>query len=98
MLGYPEQLEFLDTVADDALTPSGGREEIVAVMARAARAADGPQRALDLGRRIARAPLEHDTFDFLRDPHVLDIEITARYLPPRCPPRSTDAAVSAPRR
>ncbi|NRA97008.1 MAG: glycoside hydrolase family 88 protein [Planctomycetes bacterium] len=39
MLGYPEQLEFLDTVTDDALAPFGGREEIVAMMTRAARAA-----------------------------------------------------------
>lgn len=36
--GYPEELEFLDTVADDELAPLGGREELTALMLRAARA------------------------------------------------------------
>jgi hypothetical protein len=39
MLGYPEQLEFLDTLEDRALEPHGGREPIQAMMLRAARAA-----------------------------------------------------------
>ena len=39
MLGYPEELEFLDTVPDNDLANLGGREEIVSVMTRAARAA-----------------------------------------------------------
>jgi hypothetical protein len=39
MLGYAEQLEFLDTLADLALTPHGGRETLEAMMLRAAQAA-----------------------------------------------------------
>ncbi|MAG54679.1 MAG: glycosyl hydrolase [Planctomycetes bacterium] len=39
MLGYPEQLEFLDTVDDGVLDAFGGRDEITAMMVRAARAA-----------------------------------------------------------
>ncbi|MDP9798449.1 hypothetical protein J2S43_006961 [Catenuloplanes nepalensis] len=38
MLGYPEQLEFLDTVADDELEAFGGRAEITAMMLDAATA------------------------------------------------------------
>jgi unsaturated chondroitin disaccharide hydrolase len=38
MLGYPEQLEFLDTLPDEALTPYGGRADITAMMLRAATA------------------------------------------------------------
>jgi unsaturated chondroitin disaccharide hydrolase len=38
MLGYPEQLEFLDTLPDDALAPYGGRADITAMMLRAATA------------------------------------------------------------
>ena len=37
--GYPEQLEFLQTVDDDELDSFGGRQEIEAVMQKAARAA-----------------------------------------------------------
>ncbi|MBL7044947.1 MAG: glycoside hydrolase family 88 protein, partial [Pirellulaceae bacterium] len=37
--GYPEQLEFLQTVEDSELDPFGGRQEIEAVMQKAARAA-----------------------------------------------------------
>lgn len=36
--GYPEMLEFLDTLSDDALAPLGGREDLSAVLLRAARA------------------------------------------------------------
>ncbi len=39
MLGFPEQLEFLDLVPDDELEPLGGREDVTATMFRAARAA-----------------------------------------------------------
>jgi unsaturated chondroitin disaccharide hydrolase len=39
MTGYAEQLEFLDTVLDEDLEPLGGREDIEAMMLRAARAA-----------------------------------------------------------
>jgi hypothetical protein len=39
MAGYPEQLEFLDTVADGELEPLGGRAQVEALMLRAARAA-----------------------------------------------------------
>lgn len=38
MLGYPEQLEFVATLPDDALAPHGGRDEITAMMLRAATA------------------------------------------------------------
>ena len=38
MLGFPEQLEFLDTVSDDELAPLGGREDVTEMMLRAARA------------------------------------------------------------
>lgn len=38
MCGYPEQLEFLDTVSDDELAPLGGREEIESIMLKAATA------------------------------------------------------------
>lgn len=34
--GYPEQLEFLDTLADEELQPYGGRQEIEEIMLRAA--------------------------------------------------------------
>jgi len=37
LCGYAEQLEFLDTVADEALTPHGGRAEVAGMMLRAAR-------------------------------------------------------------
>jgi hypothetical protein len=36
--GYPEQLEFLATVSDEELNPLGGREEVEALMLKAARA------------------------------------------------------------
>ncbi|MCA9056624.1 MAG: glycoside hydrolase family 88 protein, partial [Planctomycetaceae bacterium] len=39
MLGYPEQLEYLETVGDDELELSGGRANITEVFVRAARAA-----------------------------------------------------------
>lgn len=39
MCGYAEQLEFLDTLADEALEPFGGRADVEAMMLRAARAA-----------------------------------------------------------
>jgi unsaturated chondroitin disaccharide hydrolase len=39
MLGYPEQLEFLETISDEELAPLGGRTEIEAMMLRAAQAA-----------------------------------------------------------
>ncbi len=39
MVGYPEQLEFLQTVPDEALQPLGGRESIEAILFRAATAA-----------------------------------------------------------
>ena len=39
MCGYPEELEYLATRSDDELEPFGGREEIEAMMLRAARAA-----------------------------------------------------------
>jgi hypothetical protein len=38
MSGYPEQLEFLESVADDELEPFGGRAEVEGFMLRAARA------------------------------------------------------------
>ncbi len=38
MLGYPEQLEFLETVADDQLEPWGGRQQVVDWMLAAAQA------------------------------------------------------------
>lgn len=38
MAGYPEQLEFLDTVDDAELEPLGGREEIRSMMIKAATA------------------------------------------------------------
>jgi unsaturated chondroitin disaccharide hydrolase len=38
MLGYPEQLEFVATLADEALEPYGGREEITSMLLRAATA------------------------------------------------------------
>jgi len=38
MLGFPEQLEFLATLPDDALEPSGGRAEIEETLLEAARA------------------------------------------------------------
>jgi len=38
MCGYPEQLEFLETLHDDELTPWGGREEVEGFMLEAARA------------------------------------------------------------
>lgn len=38
MVGYPEQLEFLETVGDDDLTLLGGRETLTEMMLRAARA------------------------------------------------------------
>jgi len=39
MLGFPEELEFLDQVSDDDLEPLGGRAEIERMMVRPARAA-----------------------------------------------------------
>jgi len=39
MLGYPEQLEFLQGCSDEELEPLGGRSEIESMMLRAARAA-----------------------------------------------------------
>lgn len=39
MLGYPEQLEFLETVTDAELEPLGGRGEITETLLQAARAA-----------------------------------------------------------
>lgn len=38
MLGYPEQLEFLETLSDDELEPFGGREAIESMMLRGAEA------------------------------------------------------------
>ncbi|MDJ0496848.1 MAG: glycosyl hydrolase [Acidimicrobiia bacterium] len=38
MSGFPEQLEFLDFVADDELDPLGGRDQIRSMMLEAARA------------------------------------------------------------
>jgi unsaturated chondroitin disaccharide hydrolase len=38
MLGYAEQLEFIDALSDDALAPQGGRNAIETFMLRAARA------------------------------------------------------------
>jgi hypothetical protein len=38
LAGYPEDLEFLETVADDELEPHGGRDELTAIFLRAARA------------------------------------------------------------
>ena len=38
MLGFSEQLEFLNTVPDDAFERSGGQDEVVAMMREAARA------------------------------------------------------------
>ena len=38
MLGYPEQLEWLEIIADDQLEPSGGRQHVVEWMLRAAQA------------------------------------------------------------
>lgn len=38
MCGFPEQLEFLQTLSDGELEPYGGRETVEAVMLRAARA------------------------------------------------------------
>ncbi len=38
MLGFSEQLEFLNTVTDDAFERSGGQDEVVAMMREAARA------------------------------------------------------------
>ena len=38
VLGYPEELEYLATVPDDALLPFGGREAVEGTMLRAARA------------------------------------------------------------
>ena len=37
MLGYPEQLEWLETIADDQLEAEGGRQRVVEWMLRAAR-------------------------------------------------------------
>jgi unsaturated chondroitin disaccharide hydrolase len=39
MAGYPEELEFLDTVPDAELEPFGGRADITGMLLRAARAA-----------------------------------------------------------
>jgi len=39
MCGYPEQLEFVDTLSDDDLVPFGGRHDVVGMMLRAAEAA-----------------------------------------------------------
>jgi len=38
MLGYPEQLEFLEVIPDAELEPHGGREAVEAMMLKAARA------------------------------------------------------------
>ncbi|GAA1789506.1 hypothetical protein GCM10009682_09360 [Luedemannella flava] len=38
MVGYPEQLEFLDILDDAELSPFGGRDEVTALFLRAARA------------------------------------------------------------
>lgn len=38
MCGYPEQIEFLDTLSDNELTPFGGRNDVESMMFRAARA------------------------------------------------------------
>ncbi|MCC5789817.1 MAG: glycosyl hydrolase [Opitutales bacterium] len=38
MAGYPEELEFLQTLSDDELEPYGGRAEIEAMMLKAAKA------------------------------------------------------------
>ena len=38
VLGYPEQLEFLETLPDEQLIPMGGRARVEAMMLRAARA------------------------------------------------------------
>ena len=38
MLGYPEQLEWLEIIADDQLEPGGGRQQVVEWMLRAAQA------------------------------------------------------------
>ena len=38
MAGFPEQLEFLDTVSDDELDPLGGREQLRSMMLKAAKA------------------------------------------------------------
>lgn len=38
MCGYPEQLEFIQTLDDDELTPWGGREDVESLMLEAARA------------------------------------------------------------
>ena len=38
MCGYPEQLEFIDTLNDEALTPVGGREAVENIMLKAAKA------------------------------------------------------------
>lgn len=38
MCGFAEELEFLDTVSDDELTPHGGRDAVAAQMRRAAEA------------------------------------------------------------
>ena len=39
MCGYPEQLEFLDTLTDDDLAPFGGRDDVAGMMLQAAEAA-----------------------------------------------------------
>jgi unsaturated chondroitin disaccharide hydrolase len=36
--GYPEELEFVESLSDDELAPHGGREDITAMLLRAARA------------------------------------------------------------
>jgi hypothetical protein len=36
--GYPEELEFVESLVDDELAPHGGREEVTAMLLRAARA------------------------------------------------------------
>ncbi len=38
ILGYPEQLEFLETIPDEQLQPMGGRMKVEAMMLKAARA------------------------------------------------------------
>ncbi|MEX0773609.1 MAG: hypothetical protein WEB89_01595 [Balneolales bacterium] len=38
MCGFPEQLEFLETISDDELKPLGGRREIESMMLKAAKA------------------------------------------------------------